>query len=498
MNDQFKNYLTKTEEVGFVEKTSASLTRVSGLPGVKPYERVVFENGEVGQVLGFNSSGVEVLSFSKTHLEIGSKVARTGELLKVRVGEELLGEIINPLGRVINSEGASHHPKEERVLEVLPTGIVSRAKIKLPCHTGTAVVDLMIPIGRGQRELIVGDQKTGKSNFALRALFSQTLEGAVGIYAVIGKSQVAIKEIQEWLSLRKINDKVILVVSGADDPSGMVFLTPFTAMTIAEYFRDQGKDVVLVLDDLTTHAKAYREISLLGGRFPGRNSYPGDMFYTHARLLERAGNFITKEGEAAITCFPVAETIHGDITGYIQTNAMSMTDGHIFFDRDLYIEGRRPAVDPFLSVTRVGRQTQTSLEQEINNALTAFLKELERVHNLTSFGADLAEHTRQKLDLEARILLVFDQTAYDSLSSALEIVLFGFAWGNFWSGKNAKEIKLEIQKIVYMHSTNEMMRSRIEEIAASAGSIEKLLEALKLFIIPEPAVYQKISQMTNK
>lgn len=496
MNEVFKKFLDKTGEVGFVEKSTASLSRVSGLPGARPYEKVIFENGEVGQVLGLNSA-VEVLAFSKSPLPVGTKVSRTDKQFTIKVGKELLGSAVNPLGHSLDAARSFADLKEERFLDTVPAGITSRARIKKMCHTGTAIVDLMTPIGKGQRELIVGDQKTGKSNVALRALLSQTIAGSVGVYAIIGKSQIVVKEIQEWLAVRKISDKVVLVVASADDPSGMIFLAPFSAMTIAEYFRDQGQDVILVLDDLTSHAKAYREFSLLGGKFPGRNSYPGDMFYTHARLLERAGNFNTSRGEVAITCLPIAETIHGDITGHIQTNAMSMTDGHIFFDRDLYTEGRRPAIDPFLSVTRVGRQTQTPLQREINNVLTAFMKDMQRIRNFTSFGADLAEQTRQDLNKEERLLLIFDQTAYDSLAMNLQIILFGFAWGNFWSGKNSKEIKLEIQKVAYMYSVNEMIKSRIDEIAASAGSIEKLLEALKLFIIPEPEVYKRVNQMKN-
>ncbi len=474
-NVNFDKFLTQVGEIGFINKVVSSLVYAEGLPGAKPEELVIFESGELGEVTALTESNVEILGFSKNPVRVGSRVVRTNKALEVPVGEELLGRVLNPLGRSIDPSSPVPPMKEMRPIEILPPGIGKRARIKTPCHTGVALADLMIPLGKGQRELVMGDQKTGKSRFLLRSLLTQVRQGAVGVYAVIGKGQVAVKQIEESLRQLGIMDRTVIVTSMSDDASGMIFLTPYTAMTIAEYFRDAGRDVLLVLDDLSVHAKAYREIALLGRRFPGRNSYPGDIFYTHARLLERAGNFITPLGERAITCLPVVETTQGDLTGFIQTNIMAMTDGHIFFDHTLFAEGRRPAIDPFLSVTRVGRQTQTPLQREVGRTLITFLREVAGLHNFASFGAELGERIRSSLEKEKRIMQFFDQTAYDSIPANLQLVLFGLIWGDFWQEKNLEEVRLAIQKTIFMYETRLEVRRRVDGTISLCDSTESLI-----------------------
>ena len=481
MNENFTAHLTKTGEIGFVERALASLVYVDGLPGVRPQEVVMFESGELGLVTALGEETVEVLNFSKTAIRAGSRVARTGQLLEIPVGEELLGTVIDPLGNSIDDLKPLPYFAERRPIHVIPGGIQARARITRQCETGVSLIDLILPLGKGQRELIIGDQKTGKSHFLFRVLLSQVRQGAVGIYAVIGKSQLVIKQVVEGLTSRGILDRVIVVAAGADDAAGKIFLAPATAMTIAEYFRDQGRDVVVVLDDLTTHAKVYREISLLGRRFPGRNSYPADIFYEHSRLLERAGNFLGPNGDVSITCLPVAETVHGDLTGYIQTNIMSMTDGHIFFDHNLFIEGRRPAIDPFLSVTRVGRQTQSPLKQEITRTLVSFLRSVERLHSFTSFGAELGEHVQLMLAKEERLLLFFDQTNYDVIAANVQILLFGMLWSDFWLKKTLNEIRGIFQQAGYFYETHPKFRERIDAFLMNISSLDALIAGLKKF-----------------
>jgi len=260
-----------------------------------------------------------------------------------------------------------------------------------------------------------------------------------------------------------------------------MYATPYSAMTIAEYFRDVGRNVVLVLDDLSTHARIVREIALLGKRFPGRNSYPGDIFYTHASLLERAGNFSGKNGPVSITCLPVAETVQGDMTGYIITNLMSMTDGHLYFDHLLFAEGRRPAVDVFLSVTRVGRQTQTPLRLEIGRTVIPFLRKAADFRNFASFGSELGPHIKDVLEKEERLNEFFDQTVYHTIPGNLQLILFGFAWGEIWRGKTRMEVRIEIQKLVYSYASDVALRKRMDAYISRCDSIESLLTGLQQF-----------------
>ena len=480
----FNSCLTDTGEVGFVDRVVSSLVYVQGLPGIRLEELVMFESGEIGQATSISEEAVELLSFSRTQVKVGSRVARTGSFLQIPVGDMLLGATINSLGHSLNPTKPLSPMTETRAVDVTPTGISTRARIKRACNTGISLIDLMIPLGKGQRELVIGDQKTGKTRVLLRILLTQIREGSIGIYAAIGKSQLAIRQIEEQLNQLKILNQIVIVASGASDGAGMIFLTPYTAMTIAEYFKDQGRDVIIMLDDLSVHAKVYREISLLGRRFPGRNSYPGDIFYLHSKLLERAGNFIHKEkGEASITCLPVTEAPQGDITGYIQTNIMSMTDGHLFFDHHLFSEGHRPAIDPFISVTRVGRQTQSRLKQQIARELTSFLRSMEKIHIFKSFGAEMSEQIRRALEKEDRLVQFFDQTAFDTIPSGIQIVLFALAWSDAWREKSKSDVRFLIQKIVFMAETKPEIRKRADDFVAGFDSLDALLVGIKGFDI---------------
>ncbi len=475
----FNFYLNSISEIGFVEETSNPIVFVNGLPGVKPNEIVIFETGLKGVTLSFSASLIEILVFSKDPIPHGTKAVRTNEFLKIPVGIELLGKIIDPFGNPLTTLDSYKKPSQTRLINSSASGILSRKTITRQFETGIPIVDLVMPLGFGQRELIIGDRKTGKTNFLMKTILAQARQKHICIYAAIGKKRLDIKDVEEFFKKQRISEKIVVVACGFDDPIGLSFLVPYSAMTIAEYFRDEGYDVLLVLDDLTTHAKLYREISLLGKKFPGRNSYPGDIFYTHAKLLERAGNFITEKGEKAITCLPVAETVQGDLSGYIQTNAMSMTDGHLYFDSDLFAKGRRPAINPFLSVTRVGRQTQSDLKRSINREILSFLTISEKMQSFTHFGAELTESTRVSMAVGEKVIEFLDQSSSTTIPINLQILLFSLLWNSILQNKNIEPIGKDIDKIINSFKKKASLHREIDRIIENAKSFNDLLGVLR-------------------
>lgn len=470
----FNYYLNSIEEIGYVERTTNAIIYASGLPGAKPEELVLFDDQKLGQVLSLSPDFIEVLIFSKYPPKLGTRVARTNEFLQMPAGRELLGNIIDPLGNFLETSHPIKNRLELRPIHITPSGILTRKTITKQMDTGVAIVDLVLPLGQGQRELIIGDRKTGKTNFLLQSVITQAKKKNICIYAVIGKKKIEIKALKEFFAANDILKRVIIIASGSESPAGIIYLTPYSAMAVAEYFRDEGYDVLLVLDDLSTHAKFYREISLLGKRFPGRNSYPGDIFYTHARLLERAGNFTTPKGEKSITCFPVVETVQGDLSGYIQTNLMSMTDGHLYFDSDLFYKGRRPAINPFLSVTRVGRQTQSNVKREINREILSFLTLYEKMQNFTHFGAELNESTKITLAVGERITRFFEQHPSTTVPVNIQIFLFCILW-NIIVRRSSSEKKYDLEKIIKAYESDSQIRKQIDAIIQKASSFNGLL-----------------------
>lgn len=472
----FKKQLDKVGEFGLVEEVHHPIVTVSGLPGVKLREMVIFETGQVGEAFLLDRSDVRVLIFSKEAVRAGTKVTRTGQFLSVPVGKELLGKIIDPLGRPVSRTEHFVKPKEEHPVDTPPPGIDKRARIKEAFLTGVTIVDMMIPLGKGQKELVIGDRQTGKTAFLLAAIKNQVHMGSVAIYAGIAKSKSDLKKIQHFFEKEKVADKVIMVVSSAYDPPSLIYVTPYAAMTIAEYFRDQGQDTLLVLDDLSTHARFYREISLLARRFPGRDAYPGDIFYTHARLLERAGNFKVGAGkEAAITVLPAAELTEGDLTGFIPTNLMGMTDGHIFFDSNIYYRGRRPAVNISLSVTRVGRQSQSNLLRSINNELSAFFVLYEKTQNLSHFGAELTDAAKQILQTGDKVYNFFEQPYSSIVPASVQLVLFSLLWLGILEGDRIL-IDAYRQKLIQAYGSTK--NKELLDEASRAASFRRLLDSV--------------------
>ena len=408
--DNFNALLQKTGEYGVVSQVNHPIAFIDGLPNVKTHEVVLFESGQRGEIFTINRGKVEARVFSHEPVRVGTKVARTDQLLSIAVGPELFGMTINPLGEPLDPTIEFKRPTTIRDIDADPIGISGRQKITVQLATGIPLIDLLVPLGRGQRELIIGDRKTGKTSILMTTIKKQAGEAVICIYAAIAKKKSDIKKLQEFFVQEKIMDKVIIVATSSYDSPSLIYQTPYAAMAIAEYFRDMGQHTLLILDDLSTHAKFYRELSLLAKRFPGRDSYPGDIFYVHSKLLERAGNFKhPTAGEASITCLPVVEIVEGDLTGYVSTNIMGITDGHIYFDSNIYYEGMRPAVNIPLSVTRVGRQTLDKLSREINKELTAFLSEYDKMQNLSHFGQELTADVKKSIRLGEMIFVFFNQ-----------------------------------------------------------------------------------------
>lgn len=477
MANPFTEALNDIGEIGYAEQVLGSVVYVRGLPTATSREVVIFETGQFGEVLFLTQDFAEVLLFSNEPVKVGTKVARTSRPVSVPVGEQQLGYMLDPLGNPINISVGYKKSSTLRPIDEVSPEMEKRLSITRPMETGVTTVDLLVPLAMGQRELVIGDRKTGKTSFLQQAVLTQARKGITCVYAGIAKKRNSIKKLEEFFTQAGVMKNIVVVVSTPQDPAGLVFLTPFTAMTLAEYYRDQGRDVLVILDDMSTHAKFYREISLLAKRFPGRDSYPVDIFHTHARLLERAGNFKSEDGkEVSITALPVAETTMGDLSGYIQTNLMSMTDGHIYFDADIFAKGRRPAVNTFLSVTRVGHQTQTPLNRQISRELTAFLANYEKMQSYTHFGAELSDAVKQSLQKGERITAFLDQTFPNILPLNVQIFLFGLLWQSHRVDQSPAQTREYLDKIISAYQQNSDFKTKVDKLVESSDSLETLLE----------------------
>jgi F-type H+-transporting ATPase subunit alpha len=392
----------------------------------------------------------------------------------VALGKELLGKVLDASGKTARE--LKSVPKEEvRRIDVKPRGLEGRASVNTPFETGYAIVDMLVPLGVGQRELVIGDKQTGKTSFLQGVMQYQAARGTICIYALIGKRNIDLASLVEYCKITGIAEKCIIIYSTASDSAGMIFLTPYTAMTIAEYFRDLGHEVLLILDDLTTHAQYYREISLQAKRFPGRSSYPGDIFYIHSKLLERAGSF--EKGK--ITCLPAAETVAGDLSGYIQTNLMAITDGHIFFDIEAFNQGRRPAVNPYLSVTRVGQQAQSQLLRDVSHQLSSFLFRYESLRDLSHFGSEFEERVSKDLRLGERIFIFFNQTTGFLIPINISILLIAALWSGYWVNEIDEKITTEVKRITLAYFEIETFRTMCDQVIAGSQTFESVVNTLK-------------------
>lgn len=473
----FNSHLEKTGEVGFVKYISHQIVYVSGLPNAKPKEIVFFETGEFGYITSLEEDSVSVLVFSLVPVKFGTRVVRAGEIIKIPVGKHLIGSCIDPLGNVVGASKPEFTAQDiaYRDFDVPPPGIVAREKINKPFETGVAVVDLMVPLGRGQRELVIGDKDTGKDDFLLQSMLSNAKQGHISIYVCVGKKKSDIRAIENFIKSNDIQNNSILIVSSSSDPLGYIYISIYSAMTIAEYFRDIGQESLIIFNSMTNHAKCYREISLLLNKFPGRNSYPGDIFYAHSRLLERGGNFSTKFGIRSITCLPVADTVESDISGYIQTNLMSITDGHVYFDKDLFDQGRRPSVNYFLSVTRVGRQTQSKIRWSLNRELNTLLILYEKAQNFAHFGGELNSGIKSTLNTGSRILKFFNQPPGKILQINVQILLFCLIWVGIINEDDLEKLLKITESAIQLYDKDAKFKENVDGVIESSSDFNNLL-----------------------
>lgn len=459
----FEEALQKFGEYGLVEEVRHPIVVVSGLPGVKLSEMVVFADGSRGQVVSLSEGKATVLILANVPTQAGQKVARTGERLTAAVGEGLLGCVTNALGEVILATGSLPSTNKHLEVEAAPPLLTARAPVKSPLLTGVSLVDLLIPLGRGQRELVVGDKLTGKTSFLMTVLKNQAESGVVVIYAAIGKPAKDIKNIYDFAKECGALKNTIIVASSPSDTPSLIYFTPYTAMTMAEYFRNLGRDVLVFLDDLSAHARFYREVSLLARKFPGRDSYPGDVFYVHARLLERAGSFKT----GSITCLPVAETTENDLTDYIVSNLVGITDGHLLFDSIEFIKGRRPAISTLLSVTRVGRQTQNVLNQDVSRTLTAFLLEYSKSQNFSYFGEELTDKIKLVLNRGEKLVDFFDQPITLIVPLPVQLTLIGMIWNDLFTAEVGARIHAYRQHLVDAYKTDPTAKQVFDSVSTT-------------------------------
>lgn len=409
--ENFKEEI-KAEKIGHVVEVFDGIAKVSGLSDIKSSEMVVFPNGEMGVALNLEEDTVGVIildDFSK--IKEGDVVKTTGKILEVPVSDNILGRVVDALGRPIDGKGEIKAEKTYPIEKVAP-GVITRLSVDQPVATGVKVIDAIIPIGRGQRELIIGDRQTGKTAIAIDTILNQKGQDMICVYVSIGQKDSKLRKLQVRLEEGGAMDYTIIVSASSSEPAPMSYIAPYTGVSIAEYFMDQGKDVLIIYDDLSKHAVAYREISLLLRRPPGREAFPGDVFYLHSRLLERACRRNKEYGGGSITALPIIETQAGDVSAYIPTNVISITDGQIFLETDLFYKGIRPAVNVGLSVSRVGSAAQIKAMKKVAGTLKLDLAQYRELEAFAQFGSDLDESTKKQLERGKRAVEVLKQPQY--------------------------------------------------------------------------------------
>ncbi len=410
-------------EVGTVLSVGDGIARVFGLGQVMAGELVEFESGLRGIALNLEEDNVGIAVMGEdTHIKEGQQVKRTQTIASVPVGPKLVGRVVDALGNAIDG-GAPIDTKESRQIEFKAPGIIARKNVHEPMQTGIKVIDALTPVGRGQRELIIGDRKTGKTTLAIDTIINQRGEGVFCFYVAIGQKRSTVAQVHEKLKKFGAMEYTTIVAATASDPAPMQFLSPYTGCAMAEYYRDSGRHALIIYDDLTKQAQAYRQLSLLLRRPPGREAFPGDIFYLHSRLLERAAKMNDKNGAGSLTALPVIETQAGDVSAYIPTNVISITDGQIYLQSDLFNAGQRPAINPGLSVSRVGGDAQIKAMKQTAGTLRLDLAQYRELEAFSQFASDLDEATRKQLERGKRLMQVIKQGIHVPLPVVKQVAI---------------------------------------------------------------------------
>ena len=465
------------ENVGTVQHIGNGVAALSGLRYVGTDELVAFPTGVLGLVLNLERDKVDVILLGPDEgIRGGDLVTATGTRLRVPVGPKLLGRIVNPLGVPLDGKGALS-PAAYNLLERKAPSIVDRTPVKEPLQTGIKLIDALLPIGRGQRELIVGDRQTGKTSIAVDTILNQRDNEVDCVYVAVGQRKSSILETVETLTSHNAMNYTTVVFSSPDDPPALRYLAPYVGCTIAEYLLHMGRDVLIIYDDLSKHADAYRELSLLLRRPPGREAYPGDIFYLHSRLLERACKLSEENGGGSITALPIVEVQRGNISAYIPTNLISITDGQIILDRDMFNKGVKPAIDIGRSVSRVGGAAQTKVMRQVSGDLRLELAQFEEVERFSRFGTEVDPATRRQIERGLRLQKILIQGVHQPVSMSLQaILLFAALSGRIESVELSRMEEYQVDLLNYFERMEPKIVADIHREAALTDEIKEALE----------------------
>ena len=460
-----------------MEEFGDGIARISGLSDVLASEMLEFPGGKFGVALNLEEDTIgAIILGDETGIKEGDTVKSTGRILEVPVGEAVIGRVVNPLGKAIDGKGDIQSDKFYPVEKIAPR-VITRESVNTPVQTGIKAIDSMIPIGRGQRELIIGDRQVGKTAITIDTIINQKGQNMICIYVAIGQKESKIAKMVAELEKHGAMEYTTFVVAGASDPASLSFIAPYAGCAMGEYIMDQGKDVLVIYDDLSKHAWAYRQISLLLRRPPGREAYPGDVFYLHSRLLERAAKLNKDYGGGSLTALPIIETQAGDISAYIPTNVISITDGQIYLEPDLFNQGIRPALNIGLSVSRVGSAAQSKAMKKVASKLRMELAQYRELAAFAQFGSDLDESTQKQLERGKRLTEILKQGQYEPMSVALQVSILYAAINGFLDDVPVDRIKeFETEFHSYMTASQSALLDEIMKTGDIADDSESKLK----------------------
>ncbi|MCL2071546.1 MAG: F0F1 ATP synthase subunit alpha [Oscillospiraceae bacterium] len=484
LKEQIKNFGTKVKltDTGTVVTIGDGIVRIHGLEKCMLGELLEFENGVRCMALNLEQDFVgAVMLGSDANIKEGDTVKRTGNIVSVPAGDELLGRVVNSLGQPVDGKGAIL-AKESRPVEKIASGIITREKVNVPLQTGIKAIDSMIPIGRGQRELIIGDRQTGKTAIALDTIINQKNSGVICIYVAIGQKNSTVAGVVEQLASAGAMDYTIVVAATASELAPLQYIAPYSGCAMGEYFMEKGKDVLIIYDDLSKHAVAYRALSLLLKRPPGREAFPGDVFYLHSRLLERAANLNKDYGGGSLTALPIIETQAGDISAYIPTNVISITDGQIFLETELFNSGIRPAVNPGVSVSRVGGDAQVKAMKKVSGTLKLEYSQYRELQAFAQFGSDLDKDTKARLAKGERIVEVLKQGQSSPLEVEKQIVIIYAVINDYLVDVPPKKVgEYESELFRWLDSNPEIIKLLKQEQSLTKEIEAKMKSGLEAF-----------------